>query len=101
MFALIEFLLVTVAWWIGKVFANYFEGRKPKKTYAALFCLPMGITLFAVFATVRYYVGGWMLNDPTLQLRVDWFGPLDPPAIFMYIFLGYGGAVSYYTKPKP
>lgn len=100
MFALIEILLCPVSWWFGKSFANYFEGRRPPKLYALAFGILMGIALFVVFVTVRYFLGGWMLNDPALRIRVDWFGPLDPPAIFLYIFFGYNGAISFYSKPK-
>jgi hypothetical protein len=100
MFLLIAALLVPAAWWFGKVFANYFEARRPPKPYAALFGVLMGGILFAIFVVVRYYLSGWMLNDPTLRIRVQWFGPLDPPTIFLYMFFGYGGAISFYEKQK-
>jgi hypothetical protein len=100
MFALIEILLVPVAWHLGKVFANYFEAKRPRKMYALGFSLLLAISLFSVFAIVRYYGASWMLDDRSLGIRVDWFGPLDPPALFLYGFFAYNGAISFYKKPK-
>jgi hypothetical protein len=100
MFILLEILLIPLAWQLGKIFANNFEARRPPKIYAAFFGVLMGGTLFAIFAICRFYIGGWLINDPTLRIRVDWFGPLDPPAIFLYMFIGYGGATSFYSRPK-
>ena len=101
MFVMIEILLLPVSWWFGKSFANYFEYRKPRKFYALIFGVFMGIALFSMFATVRYFLGGWILDDQKLIIRVDWFSPLDPPAIFLYMFFGYNGAISFYSKRKP
>jgi hypothetical protein len=101
MFFLIQVLLIPAAWWLGKIFANYFEGRKPPKLYAAIFSIVMSLSLFGVFAALRYLIAGLVFNDPSLQIRVVWFGPLDPPAVFLYMLFGYGGGVSYYASPRP
>lgn len=101
MFALIELLLIPAAWQLGKVFANYFEARKPPKMFALGFSFITTLIIFAFFAVVRYYVSVRLLNDAALGIRVDWFGPLDPPALFLYGFFAYNGAIFYYKRPKP
>jgi hypothetical protein len=100
MFALIEIFLTVVAWKAGKIFANNFEGMRPKKSLALIFGLIFAFALFGLFVVVRYYVAGAILNDETLKMKVEWFGPLDPPALFLYVFFAYNGAVSYYVRPK-
>jgi len=101
MFILIEILLVSVAWWSGKIFANYFPSRRPPKIYSAIFGLLFGFALLSFFLIFRYYISHWIMSDQQLGIRIGWFGPLDPPAMFLYGFFSYGGAVSFYERPKP
>jgi hypothetical protein len=100
MFALLEVLLVPLSWYIGVAFANYFEARRPKKLLALLFSIASAFVIFPIFIVIRFYVGSLILNDSSLGIKVDWFGPLDPPVFIFNIIFAYGGSVSFYKKPN-
>ena len=100
MFVLLETLLIPLSWYIGIAFANLFEGRRPKKIVALLFSISSAFLVFPIFLLIRYYGGSFILNDQLLGLRVQWFGPFDPPAFIFCMIFAYGGSVSFYKKPK-
>jgi hypothetical protein len=100
MFALLEVLLVPLSWYIGVTFANYFEARRPKKLLALIFAIASSFVVFPIFVVIRFYVGSLILNDPSLGIKVDWFGPLDPPVFIFIMIFAYGGSVSFYSKSK-
>ena len=100
LFALLEILLVSLSWYFGVIFTNYFEARRPKKLMALIFAIASTFIVFPIFIVIRFYVGGLIVNDPGLSLKVGWFGPLDPPAFIFCMIFAYGGSVSFYKKPK-
>ena len=102
MFILLALLLTWVSWTAGRIFAGIFPSSRPTKLHALLFAFLCGPLVLGFLMVVRRFGTELLLRGESVLRLVDvWFGPFDPPMLFLYVFFAYGGAVSFYQRPKP
>lgn len=99
---LIAFVLTWVSWTCGRLFAGFFPASRPPKIACLGFGLVAGFVILGVLMLLRRGMYQLMIRgDSVVTAPLQWFHPFDPPFLFLYCFFAYGGAASFYKRPRP